>query len=71
MEFCKDGLVVSFLYTVDSDSSGPTPMTEKEIKLVIGAHADVAANLLEAGLDGIELQLAWSSTATVFIAYSK
>lgn len=33
----------------------PHPMTEDEISLVIEAHADVAANLIEAGLDGIEL----------------
>ena len=33
----------------------PHPMTDEEIALVIQAHADVAANLIEAGLDGIEL----------------
>ena len=36
------------LHTVDSEPA-PHPMTEKEIKLVIGAHADVAANLLKLG----------------------
>ena len=31
----------------------PHPMTEEEIALVVQAHSDVAANLIEAGLDGI------------------
>lgn len=35
----------------------PHPMTEEEIALVVQAHADVAANLIEAGLDGIELTM--------------
>ena len=35
----------------------PHPMTLDEIELVVQAHADVAANLIEAGLDGIELQM--------------
>mgnify|MGYP005641810709 CR=1 FL=1 len=43
-------------------------MTENEIKLVIGAHADVAANLLEAGLDGIELQLAHGHLLQQFLS---
>ena len=46
----------------------PHPMTEKEIKLVIGAHADVASNLLEAGLDGIELQLAHGHLLQQFLS---
>ena len=46
----------------------PHPMTENEIKLVIGAHADVAANLLEAGLDGIELQLAHGHLLQQFLS---
>lgn len=33
----------------------PHPMTEDEILQVIAAHADVARNLVEAGLDGIEI----------------
>lgn len=36
----------------------PHPMTTDEIEMVVEAHADVAANLIEAGLDGIELQMA-------------
>jgi len=35
----------------------PHPMTEDEIALVVQGHADVAANLVEAGLDGIELTM--------------
>lgn len=35
----------------------PHPMTAEEIALVVQAHADVAANLIEAGLDGIELTM--------------
>ncbi len=35
----------------------PHPMSEDEIATVVEAHADVAENLIEAGLDGIELQM--------------
>lgn len=35
----------------------PHPMTEEEIALVCQAHGDVAANLIDAGLDGIELTM--------------
>ncbi len=35
----------------------PHPMTEGEIEQVIAAHADVAGNLIEAGLDGVEVTL--------------
>jgi dimethylglycine catabolism A len=35
----------------------PHPMTEAEIFAVIDAHAQVARNLVEAGLDGIEIAL--------------
>jgi 2,4-dienoyl-CoA reductase-like NADH-dependent reductase (Old Yellow Enzyme family) len=35
----------------------PHPMTEGEIEQVIAAHADVAGNLMEAGLDGVEVTL--------------
>ncbi len=35
----------------------PHPMTEKEIAQVCQAHGDVAANLIDAGLDGIELTM--------------
>lgn len=35
----------------------PHPMTEAEIAAVIAGHAEVAANLVEAGLDGVELTL--------------
>ncbi|MFT4726447.1 MAG: 2,4-dienoyl-CoA reductase-like NADH-dependent reductase (Old Yellow Enzyme family) [Granulosicoccus sp.] len=36
----------------------PHPMTISEIKQVVDAHATTAANLVEAGLDGIEVQMA-------------
>ena len=36
----------------------PHPMTVTEIMQVVQAHAETAANLVEAGLDGIELQMA-------------
>jgi 2,4-dienoyl-CoA reductase-like NADH-dependent reductase (Old Yellow Enzyme family) len=35
----------------------PHPMTEDEILQVIAAHAEVARNLVEAGLDGIEIAM--------------
>ena len=46
----------------------PHPMTKDEIKLVVKAHADVAVNLLEAGLDGIELQLAHGHLLQQFLS---
>jgi len=46
----------------------PHPMTLQEIKMVVEAHADVAANLLEAGLDGIELQLAHGHLLQQFLS---
>ena len=46
----------------------PHPMTKDEIKLVVKAHADVALNLLEAGLDGIELQLAHGHLLQQFLS---
>ena len=36
----------------------PHPMTVSEIREVVSAHADTACHLIEAGLDGIELQMA-------------
>ncbi|MBO6759192.1 MAG: NAD-binding protein [Roseibium sp.] len=41
-----------------STAPPPHPMTVEEIQMVVDAHADVAENLVEAGLDGIELQMA-------------
>lgn len=35
----------------------PHPMTEDEILVVVAAHADVARNLVDAGLDGIEIAM--------------
>ncbi len=35
----------------------PHPMTEAEIEQVIAAHAEVAGNLIEAGLNGVEVTL--------------
>lgn len=46
----------------------PHPMTKQEIDMVVEAHADVAANLLEAGLDGIELQLAHGHLLQQFLS---
>jgi 2,4-dienoyl-CoA reductase-like NADH-dependent reductase (Old Yellow Enzyme family) len=46
----------------------PHPMTEEEIGQVIAAHAEVAANLVEAGLDGIELTLAHGHLLQQFLS---
>jgi 2,4-dienoyl-CoA reductase-like NADH-dependent reductase (Old Yellow Enzyme family) len=46
----------------------PHPMTEDEIAEVIAAHADVAANLMEAGLDGIELTMAHGHLLQQFLS---
>jgi 2,4-dienoyl-CoA reductase-like NADH-dependent reductase (Old Yellow Enzyme family)/thioredoxin reductase len=46
----------------------PHPMTVQEIKTVVDAHCNVAANLLEAGLDGIELQLAHGHLLQQFLS---
>ena len=46
----------------------PHPMTTGEIRMVINAHANVATNLLEAGLDGIELQLAHGHLLQQFLS---
>lgn len=46
----------------------PHPMTEDEIGQVIAAHADVARNLVEAGLDGIELTMAHGHLLQQFLS---
>ncbi|TVQ38216.1 MAG: FAD-dependent oxidoreductase [Geminicoccaceae bacterium] len=46
----------------------PHPMTEAEIEAVIVAHVEVALNLLEAGFDGIELQLAHGHLLQQFLS---
>lgn len=46
----------------------PHPMSEDEIAEVIEAHALTARNLLEAGLDGIELQLAHGHLLQQFLS---
>ena len=46
----------------------PHPMTLDEIGMVIAAHADVAANLIEAGLDGIEVQMAHGHLIQQFLS---
>lgn len=46
----------------------PHPMTTAEIEEVVEAHADVARNLVEAGLDGIELQLAHGHLLQQFLS---
>jgi hypothetical protein len=46
----------------------PHPMTEDEIAQVIEAHAEVAANLVEAGLDGIELTMAHGHLLQQFLS---
>jgi len=46
----------------------PHPMTVDEIAMVVGAHAEVAVNLLEAGLDGIELQMAHGHLLQQFLS---
>jgi 2,4-dienoyl-CoA reductase-like NADH-dependent reductase (Old Yellow Enzyme family) len=46
----------------------PHPMTEAEIEQVIAAHAEVARNLVEAGLDGIELTMAHGHLLQQFLS---
>ena len=46
----------------------PHPMTEGEIEQVIAAHADVADNLIEAGLDGVEVTLAHGHLLQQFLS---
>ncbi|WP_237213515.1 oxidoreductase [Falsiroseomonas oryziterrae] len=46
----------------------PHPMTEDEIGQVIAAHGEVAANLVEAGLDGIELTMAHGHLLQQFLS---
>jgi hypothetical protein len=46
----------------------PHPMTEDEIAAVIAAHGEVAANLAEAGLDGIELTMAHGHLLQQFLS---
>lgn len=46
----------------------PHPMTEEEIALVVQAHADVAANLIDAGLDGIELTMSHGHLLQQFLS---
>ncbi|KMK64907.1 FAD-dependent oxidoreductase [Puniceibacterium sp. IMCC21224] len=46
----------------------PHPMTEEEIALVVQGHADVAANLIDAGLDGIELTMSHGHLLQQFLS---
>ena len=46
----------------------PHPMTHLEIQMIVQAHADVAVNLLEAGLDGIEVQMAHGHLLQQFLS---
>ena len=46
----------------------PHPMTTDEIAEVVAGHAETAVNLLEAGLDGIELQLAHGHLLQQFLS---
>lgn len=46
----------------------PHPMTAAEIEQVIAAHGEVAANLAEAGLDGIELTMAHGHLLQQFLS---
>ena len=46
----------------------PHPMTTDEIATVVAAHADVAVNLMEAGLDGVELQMAHGHLLQQFLS---
>lgn len=46
----------------------PHPMTREEIALVATAHADVAANLIDAGLDGIELTMSHGHLLQQFLS---
>ena len=46
----------------------PHPMTEAEIGEVVAAHAEVARNLMRAGLDGIEVTLAHGHLLQQFLS---
>jgi len=46
----------------------PHPMTRAEIAAVVAAHAEVARNLVEAGLDGIELTIAHGHLLQQFLS---
>jgi 2,4-dienoyl-CoA reductase-like NADH-dependent reductase (Old Yellow Enzyme family) len=46
----------------------PHPMTEDEIESVIAAHREVALNLVEAGLDGIELTMSHGHLLQQFLS---
>lgn len=46
----------------------PHPMTESEILEVIAAHAEVARNLVEAGVDGVELNMAHGHLPQQFLS---
>ncbi len=46
----------------------PHPMTLDEIQMVVDAHAEVASNLIEAGLDGVELQMAHGHLIQQFLS---
>jgi hypothetical protein len=46
----------------------PHPMTHAEIAAVVAAHAEVARNLVEAGLDGIELTIAHGHLLQQFLS---
>jgi len=46
----------------------PHPMTENEILEVIAAHAEVARNLVEAGVDGVEINLAHGHLPQQFLS---
>ncbi|MCC7426656.1 MAG: FAD-dependent oxidoreductase [Alphaproteobacteria bacterium] len=46
----------------------PHPMTEEDIAAVVEAHAEVARNLIGAGLDGIELQIAHGHLLQQFLS---
>jgi len=46
----------------------PHPMTADEIEMVVNAHAEVASNLIEAGLDGIELTMSHGHLLQQFLS---
>lgn len=46
----------------------PHPMSVEEIETVVTAHVEVAANLIEAGLDGIELTLSHGHLLQQFLS---
>ena len=51
-----------------ASAPAPHPMTGAEIAEVVAAHAIVARNLVEAGLDGIELQMAHGHLIQQFLS---